>query len=71
MHYFIQCIFVIGGLIAFLSAIFNWNWFFTAQNTQFIVKNTGRRKARLIYAVIGLAMICTGVFFFLYIQKAQ
>ena len=71
MHYVIQAIFVIGGLISFLSAIFNWNWFFNAQNTQFIVKNTGRKKARLIYAAIGLAMICTGIFFFIYIQKVQ
>jgi hypothetical protein len=71
MHYLIQAIFVIGGLIALLSAIFNWNWFFTAQNSQFVVKNTGRRKARLIYAIIGIAMICTGVFFFMYIQNIQ
>ena len=42
--------------------------FFTAHNTQFIVANAGRNRARLFYAAIGLLMIATGVFFFLSIQ---
>jgi hypothetical protein len=51
-----------------LAALFNWDWFFTARNTQFIVANAGRTRARLFYAAIGLLMIATGVFFFLSIQ---
>lgn len=67
-HYIIQGIFVLVGLLALLAALFNWDWFFTAHNTQFIVVNTGRNRARLFYAAIGLLMIATGVFFFLSIQ---
>lgn len=67
-HYAIQAIFVIVGLLAVLAALFNWDWFFTARNTQFIVANAGRTRARLFYAAIGLLMIATGVFFFLSIQ---
>ena len=67
-HYIIQGIFVLVGLLALLAALFNWDWFFTAHNTQFIVANAGRNRGRLFYAASGLLMIATGVFFFLSIQ---
>lgn len=70
MHYFIQGIFVVVGLIAILASLFNWNWFFQSQNTQFIVKNVGRKRARLFYALLGLLMIATAIYFFLEVQKA-
>ena len=57
-----------GVHYALLAALFNWDWFFTAQNTRFIVANAGRRRARLFYAAIGMLMIATGVFFFLSVQ---
>ncbi|ADY37886.1 hypothetical protein Bacsa_3361 [Phocaeicola salanitronis DSM 18170] len=68
MHYIIQALFVLIGLLALLAALFNWEWFFTAQNTQFIVANAGRNRARLFYAFIGILMIATGVFFFLSVR---
>ncbi len=67
-HYIIQALFVLVGLLAILAAVFNWDWFFTAQNSQFIVKNVGRRQARLFYAALGCLMIATGVFFFLSVR---
>ena len=69
MHYLIQGIFVIVGLLAISAAIFDWDWFFQAQNTQLIVKNVGRKRARLFYAALGILMIATAVYFFLEIQK--
>ncbi len=68
IHYVIQSLFVLVGLLALLAALFNWDWFFTAQNTRFIVANAGRKRARLFYAAIGILMIATGVFFFLSVQ---
>ena len=70
MHYLIQAIFVLTGLLAILAALFNWDWFFTAQNSQFIVNNVGRTRARIFYAVLGGLMIATGVYFFLEVQGA-
>ena len=67
-HYIIQTIFVLVGLFSVMAALFNWNWFFTAENSQLIVSNLGRGRARLFYAVIGLLMIATGVGFFLSMQ---
>ncbi|MBQ4589867.1 MAG: immunity 17 family protein [Bacteroidaceae bacterium] len=70
MHYFIQGIFVVVGLLAILASLFNWDWFFQSQNTQFIVNNVGRKRARLFYALLGLLMIATAVYFFLEVQEA-
>ena len=69
-HYIIQAIFVLVGLLTLLASLFNWDWFFTftARNTQFIVANTGRKRARLFYAALGCLMIATGVYFFLSLQ---
>ena len=64
-QYFVQGIFATAGLIALLASILNWNWFFTAQNAQLIVRNVGRGRARLFY---GLGM---AVFFFLNTQPVS
>lgn len=64
-QYIIQGIFALTGIIALLAALMDWNWFFTARNTQFIVQNVGRRQARWFYGVLGLILICTAVFFYL------
>ena len=62
-HYIIQGIFALTGLVSLLAALQDWNWFFTARNTQFIVQNVGRRQARLFYGVLGVLLIATAVFF--------
>lgn len=67
--YFVQAIFVIAGLLSLLAAAFNWDWFFTAQNSQLIVRNVGRNRARLFYGVLGLIMIGMAAFFFLETRK--
>ena len=69
MHYLIQGIFAIVGLLAIGASLFNWNWFFQSQNTRFIVQNVGRKRAHLFYAALGLLMIATAVYFFLEVQK--
>ena len=70
MHYIIQGIFVVVGLLAILASLFNWDWFFQSQNTQFIVHNVGRKQARMFYALLGLLMIATAVYFFWEVQAA-
>ncbi len=62
-QYLIQGIFAAAGIVSLLAALLDWNWFFTARNTQFIVRNVGRRQARLFYGVLGLILIATAVFF--------
>ena len=71
MHYLIQGIFAVVGLLAILASLFNWNWFFNSQNTQFIVKNVGRKQARLFYALLGILMIATAIYFYREVSKIQ
>ena len=66
-QYFVQGIFATAGLIALLASILNWNWFFTAQNAQLIVRNV----ARLFYGLLGVIMIGMAVFFFLNTQPVS
>jgi hypothetical protein len=63
--YFMTIIFAIAGIISFLAAIFNWGWFFTSQNAQYLVKQYGRQKSRLIYGAMGLALIIMATYFYL------
>ena len=62
-QYLIPGIFAAAGIVSLLAALLDWDWFFTARNTQFIVRNVGRRRARLFYGVLGLILIATAVFF--------
>ena len=63
--YFMIIIFAITGIIALLAALFNWGWFFTAQNAQYVVKLYGRQKNRIIYGALGLVLILMAVYFYL------
>lgn len=63
-HYFIQGIFALTGTVSLLAALLDWEWFFTAQNTQFVVRNVGRKQARWFYGVLGVILITTAIFFF-------
>lgn len=69
-QYIIQGIFALSGLTALAAAMLNWEWFFTARNTRFIVQNVGRRQARLFYGLLGLLLIGTAVFFFFHTPPA-
>ena len=70
LHYLLQGLFVLVGLVALLAAVFNWDWLFTARNSRFVVTSVGRRKARLLYAVLGAFMVGTGLFFALCLLSA-
>lgn len=63
-QYFVQGIFAVAGIIAILAAALNWDWFFNAQNAQLIVRNVGRKRARLFYGVLGIILVGMSIFFF-------
>ncbi|MCI5664103.1 MAG: immunity 17 family protein [Mediterranea sp.] len=64
-QYIIQGIFAFAGILSVLASLLDWDWFFTAQNSQFIVRNVGRRQARWFYGLLGLLLIGMSLFFFL------
>lgn len=64
VHNIVQIIFLLAGATALLAALFNWDWFFTAQNSQFIMQKLGRKRARLVYGAIGAIFIFAAFFFY-------
>ena len=66
VHLFIQIIFAATGVIALLAAILDWEWFFTTDNTRFIVKYVGRKGARITYGILGMLLIAAAVYFYLH-----
>lgn len=64
-QYIIQGIFALAGITSLLAAVLDWEWFFTARNTQFAVRSVGRKRARIFYGVLGGILIAMSVFFFL------
>jgi small neutral amino acid transporter SnatA (MarC family) len=67
--YLVQGLFIVAGIISILAALFNWNWFFSAQNAQFIVRNIGRKWARVFYGTLGLILIAAAVFFYFQVNQ--
>ena len=65
-HFIVQGIFAVAGLVALLAAICNWEWFFTARNTQSVIRAVGRQRARLFYGAVGILCIGMSIYFFLH-----
>ena len=63
-HYFIITLFALAGVVSVMAAVLDWEWFFTAQNTRFIVRSLGRRRARWCYGLLGVVLVVLAVFFF-------
>ena len=63
-QYIIQGIFALAGLVSLWAALLDWDWFFTARNAQFVVRNVGRKQARWFYGVLGLILLAMAAFFF-------
>lgn len=68
-QYVIIGIFAVTGILSFLAALLNWEWFFTSQNAQFIVRRLGLRKSRFAYGIFGLAMVAFAVYLILTLPK--
>lgn len=70
-QYIVQTIFALAGTVSLLAALLDWDWFFTSRNAQPIVRNVGRRRARLFYGILGIIIIGMAVFFFIETRKAM
>lgn len=68
-QYVVQGIFALAGLVSLLASLLDWNWFFTTRNAQSIVRNVGRKRARLFYGVLGVILMGMATFFFLETRK--
>ena len=71
LHNVVQAIFLLAGTISLLSSLFNWEWFFTADNAKFAVKRFGRNGARWIYGIIGMLLIAAAIYFFFQTERVR
>ena len=64
LHYVVQLIFLLTGITAVSASVFDWEWFFTANNASYLVRKLGRNGARWIYGIIGLIFIVAAIYFY-------
>lgn len=64
-HYFMQSMLALGGGIALLAAILNWDWFFETDTVRRWTCHCSRGRARFFYGFLGLLMVGMAVFAFL------
>lgn len=62
--YILCVIFTLCGLFSLLAGIAGWDWFFNSVNVRMLVGNMRRLYARIIYVVLGIAIL--GMAFYLY-----
>jgi hypothetical protein len=49
-------LFVVGG-VGVAASIYDWDWFFDAGGARWLVGRIGREQARIVCAVLGMAMV--------------
>ena len=64
LHSVVQAMFLLTGIIALMASLFNWEWFFTTENTRFLVNRLGRTGARWVYGIIGTLFIAAALYFY-------
>ena len=71
VHHIIQAIFLLAGLTSLLASMFDWEWFFTTENTRYLVKKFKRKGARWIYGTVGVLFIAAAIYFFFQIKGVK
>ena len=69
LHNGVQVIFLLAGIVSLLASLFDWDWFFTADNACFLVTRLGRRGARWVYGAIGAVIFFAAGYFYYQIEK--
>lgn len=57
----LACLFFASGMLALVAGVAGWDWFFNNYNVKFLTGRMGRRVARLLYGLLGLAIIAMGI----------
>lgn len=58
----LACLFFVSGALSLIAAIAGWNWFFDTYNVKILTGRMRRGLSRLLYALLGLAIIGMGVY---------
>ncbi|MDE6326798.1 MAG: hypothetical protein K2M02_11550 [Duncaniella sp.] len=63
--YILSGIFLLSGGLSLAAAVMNREWFFTSPSVRAVTGSLPRRRARILYAVIGLAIIAMAIYIYL------
>ena len=58
---YLGLILIAAGLFTFCGAFFNWEFFMNSFKSRFWVKILGRNNARILYGIIGIAIVVGGL----------
>jgi hypothetical protein len=64
MNLLMRLVVAASGLLLLLGGAFNWDWFMSFPQTQFMISVLGRTGARGFYVVVGLVALGLSAFFF-------
>ena len=68
-HYLLQTIMLLSGAIALSAAVFDADWFFKSRNAEPVVRMFGRERSRLLYALLGIALMAAALFFYMRVSR--
>ncbi len=57
-------IFLLIGLFSFAASIFNWDFFFNARRSKWLVNIIGRNGTRFFYSILGITLMIVGLLSF-------
>lgn len=60
---FLAVVFTCVGVFAIVAALASWDWFFNSPNVRILTGRLSRPKARVVYFVIGLAILLMAGYF--------
>lgn len=63
--YILLGLFLLSGGLSLAAAVMNWEWFFTSPSVRAVTGSLPRRRARILYTAIGLAIIAMAIYIYL------
>lgn len=63
-HYLLQAILMISGAVALVVSILDADWFFRSRNAEPVVRALGRKRSRMLYAILGVVLMVSAMFFY-------
>jgi hypothetical protein len=61
MNTMLGILMVLVGLFAMAGSAFNWNWYWERRRMRIWVDLLGRPAARVVFGILGLAVLVVGV----------
>jgi len=54
-------VFILIGLFPIIASIKDWDFFFGSIKARFLVNIVGRNRARVVFGILGIVLMCVGV----------